>query len=391
MTFNETTDAGSIDLSKINVTNSDRSSSVVLTGATASTSNSTSITITTTNAQHSSISGFSSPRNLSLVAGAIKDLAGNSIAATMQAVASYSSSDTTPPTVTFTAPNGTVTSTTQVLNVTTNENAVCRFDVADKQYASMTYTMQGTATTHNYTMSGLSDNTDYTYYIRCNDTLGNLMTTSAIITFTINTGADTTAPSLTGTAPSGLITDSTPILYVNTSEAASCKFDTSDVAYASMSYSMNGTGTTHNYTFTSALNDSDLVGDYVYYIRCNDTSGNLMTVSSFVSFVLDTDGNHNYTQWLYPIWDTLWLPSKSIMQTMGYTDFNISVMLSNDRFLHSNPYTDVYYYNGSDWAGYSPATGWAGSDLKYVNNTNDKPYWLRLNTSTVTIKTRFQI
>jgi hypothetical protein len=79
------------------------------------------------------------------------------------------------------------------------------------------------------------------------------------------------------------------------------------------------------------------------------------------------------------------------MGTMGYTDFNISAMLGNSHFIHNNPYTDVYYYNGSAWTGYSPATGWAGSDLKYVNNTNDKPYWMKLNTTIVPIKTRFQI
>ena len=147
-------------------------------------------------------------------------------------------------------------------------------------------------------------------------------------------------------------------------------------------------GTEHNYTFTNALNDSDLVGDYVYYVRCNDTSGNLMTVSSFISFVLDTDGNYNYTQWLDPTWDTLWLPSTTIMQNMTYTDFNITVILGNSHFLHNNPYTEVYYYNGSTWTAYSITTGWEGSDLQYVNETNDNPYWIKLNT---TEKTRFKL
>ena len=252
------------------------------------------ITITLTNGQHTTISGYTSPRNLTLDAGAIKDLAGNAIASANIASASYDSSDTT-------------------------------------------------------------------------------------------------VPSITGTSPSGLITDDTPTLYVNTSEAGTCKFDTSDVAFASMTYTMNGASTTHNYTFSSALNDSDLAGDYIYYIRCNDTNGNTMTISSFISFVLDTDGNHNYTQWLYPTWDTLWLPDSDIMGIMGYSDFNISVILGNSHFIHNDSYTDVYYYNGSAWTGYSPATGWAGSDLQYVNNTNDKPYWIKLNTTIVTTKTRFQI
>jgi len=254
--------------------------------------------------------------------------------------------------------------------------------------------MDGAGTTHhNYTLTGLSDNTVYTYYVRCNDTSGNVMTTSAVISFTVDTGADSTPPSITGTSPSGLITDDTPTLYVNTSENSTCKFDESDVAYGSMSYSMtaNSAGTEHSYTFTSSLTDSDLAGDYVYYIRCQDTANNTMTVSSFISFVLDTDGNYNYTQWLYPTWDTLWLPDAGILSTMGYTNYNISVILSDNHFLHNDSYTDVYYYNGSTWVGYSKVTGWAGSDLKYVNNTNDKPYWIKLNTSVVSTKTRFQI
>ena len=126
-------------------------------------------------------------------------------------------------------------------------------------------------------------------------------------------------------------------------------------------------------------------------IRINPIPISKKGIVAFVSFVLDTDGNYNYTQWVYPTWDTLWLPDKSIMQSIGYTDFNITVMLGNSHFLHNSSYTEVYYYNGSAWSGYSASTGWAGSDLKYVNSTNDKPYWIKLNSSIVTTKTRFQI
>jgi hypothetical protein len=291
--------------------------------------------------------------------------------------------DTTSPTATITNPTtGVATDRSTALTVTTSETANCRYKIGSASYTLMNTT--GT-TVHNQSLINLSLGSN-TVTVNCTDSAGNSGYASE--TWTVSG----TAPSIIGTSPKGLITDDTPILYINASEASTCKFDASDVAFASMTYTMNGAGgTTHNYTFTTALNDSDLAGDYVYYIRCNDTDGNIMTVSSFISFVLDTDGNYNYTQWLYPTWDTLWLPDSSIMQTMGYTNFNVSVMLGNSKFLHSNPYTDVYYYNGSSWIGYSPATGWAGSDLKYVNNTNDKPYWLKLNNTIVTAKTRFQI
>ncbi len=391
LTFSETMDASSIDVSKINLTNSDNSDRVNLLGATASTTNSTSITITVTNGQATSIVALTATRNITLEPAAIKDLAANPIALTNIAVGTYTSSDTTVPTVTFTAPNGTVTSATQIINVTTNENATCKFDEADQAYNTMTYTMTGSATDHNYTMASLSDG-DYNYYVRCNDTAGNVMTTSAAIAFTVN-AVDETPPSITGTSPAGLITDDTPELLINSSENSTCKFGTADVAYGSMTYTMtaDGAGTSHNYTFASALTDSDLNGDYVYYVRCQDISSNAMTTSSFISFVLDTDGNYNYTQWLYPIWDTLWLPDTSILNIMGYTDYNLSYMLNNSRFLHNNSYTNVYYYNGSHWAGYNTAVGQSGSDLQYVNNTNDKPYWMKLNSTVVSIKTRFQI
>ena len=290
--------------------------------------------------------------------------------------------DTTAPIISITRPGaGETTDTSFTLSVVTSEIATCRYKIGSGSYTTINTT--GT-TVHNQSLTGLSLGSN-TITINCTDAAGNLGYASE--TWTVSG----TPPSIAGISPSGLTIDDTPTVYVNTSENAACKFDASDIAYASMTYSMNGAGTTHNYTFSTALTDSDLVGDYVYYVRCNDSEGNLMTTSSFISFVLDTDGNYNYTQWLYPTWDTLWLPDDDMMGIMGYSNFNISVMLGNSRFLHANPYTDVYYYNGSAWSGYSPTTGWQGSDLKYVNNTNDKPYWIKLNSSVVVTKTRFQI
>ena len=169
-------------------------------------------------------------------------------------------------------------------NVTTNENATCKFDEADQAYNTMTYSMTGTATDHNYTMASLSDG-DYNYYVRCNDTAGNTMTTSGTIAFTVD-AVDETPPSITATSPSGLITDDTPELLINSSENSTCKFDTSDQQYNTMTYTMtadNTTGTIHNYTM-SGLSDNT---DYTYYVRCNDSDGSVMTTSTIITFTVN--------------------------------------------------------------------------------------------------------
>ena len=49
----------------------------------------------------------------------------------------------------------------------------------------MTYTMAGSATLHNYTVSGLTDGA-HQYYVRCNDSSNNKMTSSAVIMFSVS-------------------------------------------------------------------------------------------------------------------------------------------------------------------------------------------------------------
>jgi hypothetical protein len=87
--------------------------------------------------------------------------------------------DTTVPGVSSTSPNGTVTNNTPTLVINTTESGYCKFDSADKTMSSMIYTMTGSGTGHQYTLSTLSDGV-YTYYVRCNDTTGNEMVATSI-------------------------------------------------------------------------------------------------------------------------------------------------------------------------------------------------------------------
>ncbi|MBN1377196.1 hypothetical protein JW949_02580 [Candidatus Woesearchaeota archaeon] len=72
-----------------------------------------------------------------------------------------------------------------ILNVETDETAVCKYASSDLNYTNMTNTFTNTnSTTHNTTLSGLSASTSYTYYVRCNDGAGNVMNYSNSTTFT---------------------------------------------------------------------------------------------------------------------------------------------------------------------------------------------------------------
>jgi PGF-pre-PGF domain-containing protein len=100
--------------------------------------------------------------------------------------------DTTAPGIESVGPNGTVTSASTTLRVTTNEYATCRFSESNVAYASMNGTFTGASTGHTYALSGLADRA-YTFYVLCNDSRGNLMTAPNIITFTVNRSASSSA------------------------------------------------------------------------------------------------------------------------------------------------------------------------------------------------------
>lgn len=121
--------------------------------------------------------------------------------------------DTTVPTATITAPTASqvlpagTTSTT--LSVTTNEVATCKWNTTDVAYTSMANTFSGAgSTSHTATLTGLVNGTTYTRYVRCQDTAGNMMTTSVSRTFSVAAPIDTTAPAVP-TLSVGAVTSTT--------------------------------------------------------------------------------------------------------------------------------------------------------------------------------------
>ncbi len=158
------------------------------------------------------------------------------------------------------------------LEVATDENATCRYGTtAGVAYASIASTFSTTGSTaHSQTISGLTDNTSYSYYVRCIDSSSNATTSDYTISFSVDQG-DVTAPILSAGAPTTAQPAGTTsvALQVTTNENATCKYDTtSGVAYASMSGTFSTTGTTaHSQTISGLTNNTS----YTYYVRCTDS------------------------------------------------------------------------------------------------------------------------
>lgn len=106
--------------------------------------------------------------------------------------------DTTPPNRSSGSPSGALPAgTTQTtLSLSTDENATCKYSTtAGTAYSAMTNTFTTTGgMSHSTTVSGLQNGNSYTYYIRCQDTIGNPNTDDFTISFSVGSVAQPPPP-----------------------------------------------------------------------------------------------------------------------------------------------------------------------------------------------------
>lgn len=119
-----------------------------------------------------------------------KDAAGNvSAVSTVQTV---DVPDTIPPVLSAISPTGTLAVGTTSTPITfTTENAVCSYAAtSDIAFASMTDIIDSVATTsHSFNVTGLTNGITYQYWVRCQDVLGNVNTSSTLISFSVSSPA----------------------------------------------------------------------------------------------------------------------------------------------------------------------------------------------------------
>jgi glucose/arabinose dehydrogenase len=201
--------------------------------------------------------------------------------------------DTTPPARSNGSPSGTLPGgTTQTtLIVLTNEDATCRYaTTVGTPYGSMPSTFASTGgVTHTTTVSGLSSGASYSFFVRCQDSVGNINPDDYTISFSI--AADTTAPVRSSGSPSGTLAAGTTqtTLSLATNESATCRFaTTAGTAYASMPSTFTTTGGTTHSTTVSGLSNG---GSYSYFVRCQDLAGNANTNDFTIGFSVALSGS----------------------------------------------------------------------------------------------------
>jgi hypothetical protein len=133
-----------------------------------------------------------------------RDASNNLAVSSDHTFTTLSSTDIYPPVRFSGSPTGTLTmGTTQTaISLYTDESATCRYSTtANTSYANMTNTMStGSGGGYSATVSGLQNGHSYSYYVRCQDTIGNTNIDDYTITFSVANSGDTTPPA----APSGV-------------------------------------------------------------------------------------------------------------------------------------------------------------------------------------------
>jgi hypothetical protein len=294
--------------------------------------------------------------------------------------------------------NGTISDNLQMGtgNVTINSTY---FNISASNYGP--YSFNGTNNT-DFAFRNTSRIPDGYYAIKINYTDNASNTGEATVYFYVDNNASTSFTALTTGTKSKSATQQVQVnvtdnLMTNASITLNYLRAGLDLAWQTKTM----TGTPAATTTYSATIDTSMLGDgaiVYYYVTGVDNATNSFSTNNgsatnpLSNFKVGVTG-FNYTQDLTGsasgTWNTLWIPSQSVMEGMGYTSattnaWNISYVLTTIGGLGTN-YNLVYYYNGTSWTSFNIGS-WAASSLQYMNNTNDKPYWINM-----TANDRFEI
>ena len=191
--------------------------------------------------------------------------------------------DTSAPFINMTTPaNASTTNTTlTVAGVVKDLNTpVCNYSV-DSFTVNKSLTLSGSSPDYTFSLGSkaYANGTTHNLSIVCDDSLGNRRYTN----FSWTT-VDVTAPIVQSSSPSGTYDSDTSsvTLSVSLDEIASkCAYSTSNTTLASMTSYLSSS---NNVTWTGDV-DTSAGTHYRYYVRCNDTAGNIMD-PALISFTV---------------------------------------------------------------------------------------------------------
>jgi hypothetical protein len=184
--------------------------------------------------------------------------------------------DANPPVILQKRPLGLTNENPVLFSMTTDELSTCRYDTQAKQYDDMGGIFAGNETGHNVSLS-LADG-PYTYFAACKDTnnnSGNPENVSFVL--------DTVPSVIREFSPVGTVFRRSVEFNVTTNEAATCRFDISDVIYENLASQFEQTGRLiHRQAYPNLAE-----GAYTYFVRCKDSAGNRNQESTRVSFAVN--------------------------------------------------------------------------------------------------------
>ncbi|NOZ80711.1 MAG: PGF-pre-PGF domain-containing protein, partial [DPANN group archaeon] len=157
-----------------------------------------------------------------------------------------------------------------VYNITAGGSTVVSGTKASSAYSALS----GVTYTFSQALTGMNTS-KYNMTVTCTDT--GSRSTAPAVAFTLN---DTTAPVVTVTTSESGTSTKTVTVTATTNEPATCKYDDTDMAYGSLTSTMEGSGTT-SHTFSNSYTSTTTA---TYYIRCRDNNGNADASSSTATY-----------------------------------------------------------------------------------------------------------
>ena len=212
---------------------------------------------------------------------AASDPSGNSISITETdgTVTVLTSSDTTPPTISAVASSG-ITSSGATITWTTNEASDSQIDYGTtSSYGSSTTLNTSLVTAHSQTLSGLTAGALYHYRVKSKDAAGNLASSGD---YTFTTSSDTTPPTISAVASSGITASGATITWT-TNEVSDSQVDYGTTVSYGSSTTLNTTLVTSHSQTLSGLTVGTL---YHYRVKSKDAAGNAAASSRPAQAVL---------------------------------------------------------------------------------------------------------
>jgi hypothetical protein len=205
------------------------------------------------------------------------------ISANCTVTATFSALDTTPPVISSPLPAGVQPygTTSVTLQVTTNENATCKYNISDAAYASMSSTFASTGGTTHQQVLATANGTAYTRYVRCIDGFGNANSVSSVITFTVASDSTPPVTTINTSDPSTTLTNNLVVAGISSDNVAiiGCKWRVGSAPNAS-----NGTACSGTTSFSCNTN-TYAFGANTLYVGCYDSMGNYGSDSMVVNYI----------------------------------------------------------------------------------------------------------